>query len=119
MSYGLIQETYTASLTTTASTVFKENVTNVEFLMIEVDLVGSPLTSFTIQMKGHASSVPKDMFSASADYTNPVGLLRGASCDMTTLNDSGWVMLDTRGISEVALKATSASTTTLTARVGG
>lgn len=119
MSYGLVQETYTENLTASEVTVFKQNVTNVEFVMIEVDLTGSPLDSFTIQMKGHAASDLKDMFSTSEDYTNPMGLLRGSSCDMTTLNTDGWVMLDTRGISEIALKSSSSSTTTLTVRVGG
>lgn len=119
MSYGLIQETFTKTLTSNVETVFTQNVLNAEFVTLEVDVSGNPLTSFTIKMKGHSASSLYDMYSTAEDYLNPKGLLRGASCDMTTLNSTGWVMLDTRGISEIGLKATSASTTALTIRVGG
>ena len=120
MSYGLIQETYTETITNVESVIFNQNVTNAEFIMIEVDTLSSPLTSFTIQMKGHAASSMSDMFSSSEDYLNPTGLLRGASCDMTTLNGTGgWVMLDTRGISQVSLKVSSSVSGSITVRVGG
>jgi len=120
VSYGLIQETYTKALTTAESTVFNQSVNNVEFVMIEVDVSGSPLTSFTVQMKGHAAGGMLDMFSSSDDYINPKGLLRGASCDMTTFSTTGgWVMIEVRGISEIAVKCSSSVTSNITCRVGG
>ena len=118
MSYGLIQETYTKSISSNIE-VFTQNVLNAEFVTLEVDVTDSPLTSFTIKMKGHSASTLFDMYSTSDDYTNPKGLLRGASCDMTTLNNTGWVMLDTRGLTEIGLNASSSGTSTITVRVGG
>ena len=119
MSYGLIQETYTKSVVIPSVELFTQNVLNAEFITLEVDVTGDPLTSFTIKMKGHSASPLFDMYSSSEDYIDPKGLLRGASCDMTILNGSGWVMLDTRGLTEIGLSTSSSGTSNVTVRVGG
>jgi len=119
VSYGLVQETYNKSLTTSEVKMFVQNVQNVEFLTVEAIVTGSPLASFTTKIKGHTASALFDIFSSSADYTNPKGILRGSGCDMTTLADTGWIMLDVRGLIEISINASSTGTSDLTLRVGG
>lgn len=94
-------------------------VLNAEFIMIEVEVTGSPLSAFTICMKGHPAADFSDMFSSANDYLDPKGLLRGAGTDMSTLNGKSWVMLDTRGVSDIALDVSSIGTSEVIVLVGG
>ena len=119
MSYGLIRDTVSKTLTSESTVLIELPVNNVEFLTVELETVGSPLLAFSIKMKGHNASPFATMFSTADDFSNPKGLLRGASCDLTTLNGTGWLMLDVRGIADVCVTASSSNSTDITVRVGG
>lgn len=118
LSFGLVRATFEASLTSSPSVVFKQQVNNAEFITIEAD-TDAALSSFTLKMVGHEGSVPSVIAEASSDYVSPKGIIRGSNCDMTTLADKGWVMLDVRGIGYIILEASAATTAALTVRVGG
>lgn len=119
VSFGLVREKYSETVTTSESTIAQLTLHNAEFIMVEVQTTGSALTSFTIQMRGHPIAPFSDMFKSSEDYTNPKGLLRGSSCDLTTLNGNAWIMLDTRGVSDIKILASSSSSTDIELQIGG
>jgi len=119
VSFGLIQETYSETITTTESQLLSVNVSLAEFITIELDTTGDPLAALTLEVKGHCANSLYTIACVASDYTNPVGLVRGTSGDLTTLDGIGWLMLDTRGLIQVAVKATSTGTTDVVARVGG
>jgi len=119
VSYGVIRKTFTATLSSTSEVVFSESLHNAEFATVEIEVTGDPLSSFSVNMRGHCSSSYSEMFTTAADYLDPKGLMRGSSGDLTSINGKGWVMLDTRGIDSIQIKASSSGSSEITIHLGG
>lgn len=91
-----------------------------ERLGLEVAPTVANLTAFAVQGRFHADGSYHTLFSAAADYTNPQGIMVGASGDLTTLAAAsvGWLLLDVRGIESIKIRAAGANTV-LNIRGGG
>lgn len=119
MSWGNIRETFTESLTASISDVANISVNHVEVISIELSVTGDPLASFSIYGRFHPAGTYNELYSSSADFNTPTGLLIGTSGDLTVLNSTGWFIMDTRGLDLVKIKGSSSGTTTLGVLAGG
>ena len=121
----VISNTIAASAALTASSVKYAtiNTRGVDRIHVQITVALAAITGFAIKVKANAAQSTEDtLYKASADFTAPVGVLVGASEDLTTLGTSapGWFILDVTGFDEVYLYATdSATTATIAFEIGG
>lgn len=104
-----------AGLTTIGAAI---NVLNYEQIMVRIDNSDDTGTAailfdaFEIQASVDGGSNFETLYSSSADYTNPAGILIGTSGDLTILaaDTTGWFILNCSGIDQLRVQA-SADTT--------
>lgn len=119
MSYGLIREKFTESLTTSTIEIGNFAVNNVERISGDIAVTGDPLTAFTLSVHFHSPNRKHTMASSATDYNIPQGLLIGASGDLTTLASEGWFIMDTRAVAYVIIEASSLGTSNIEVLIGG
>ena len=70
------------------------------------------LTAFEVHVKPNEASAYVLWFSIASDYTSPVGMLLGASGNLTTAGTTGthWLILNTKGVFKVKLRGAGTST---------
>jgi hypothetical protein len=74
----------------------------------EVAVTTNTLNGFSILGRFHASGGYLTLYSVTADYTSPTGLLVGTSGDLTLQAvGSGWFIMDTTGLESVKIQAKS------------
>ncbi len=115
---------------TVTTTLSDENLTtvatfpgaNIERGLIDVAVATTALDQFVIQIRSNVNASYQTIYSAGSDFTSPVGIMVGASGDLTALTagTSGWVMLDVFGIESIRLRAARAagSDAVVTIKVG-
>ena len=90
-------------------------------LFVVLTVAVASLTNFTIAARPTQtySNTAVTLYSTSADFTSPTGLLIGCSGDLTTqAAGTGWFIMDVRGMYQVELYATSGGTATIAVEVG-
>jgi hypothetical protein len=89
-------------------------------LFVELPLTVAPLTGFAIKARATPSADYVTLYNAAGEFTNPSGLLVGASGDLTTLAAAatGWFIMDVEGLESVQIFATSGGTASLAAYMG-
>ena len=118
MSWGNLREKYSESITS-EQVIANIEVNHVETLSLEVNTTGDPLSSFVINARIHPAGSFIEFFSSDISYKAPSGMIIGSSCDLTSLNGTGWLILDTRGLDIVQIEASSSGTTTVDILAGG
>ena len=92
-------------------------------IYVHLTVAVAALTGFSIKIKANKnvlSTAVDTLYSVSADFTLPKGLLVGSSGDLTIQGvGHGWFMMDVAGIDSVILNATSGGTATLLIEAGG
>ena len=78
-------------------------------LFVACTVADQDLDAFVISAQPYLAPAMVTFYSASGDYTSPAGLLLGTSTDLTTLaaKSTGWFIMDTTGIDEVQVAASS------------
>lgn len=97
------------------------DVNFVERLCIEVAVATQNLDGFVIKGRMHSGGSYLTLFDAAGDYTSPVGILIGASGDLTALaaGATGWFILDCLGFDQIQLLASAvANNAAVTIRAG-
>ena len=88
-------------------------------MMVKLTVATAALTNFTISARATTAATYDVLYSTTADFTTPKGVLVGCSGDLTLLGiGSGWFIMDVRGMESVRLFATSAGTATLALNMG-
>ena len=107
MSWGNLREKYSASVTSTESSIAEINVNNVERLSLDFTVTGQPLSSFRVCGRLHPAGGYNELYATSEDYTSPTGLLIGTSSDLTSLSGKGWLIIDTRALEVIQINCSS------------
>lgn len=101
-----------ATVTTSLDEVCTINVENCEKIGVDIAVTTAALDQFAILGKMHPGGTYQTLFNAAVDFTNPSGLMVGASGDLTTQSvGSGWFIMDCDGLSSIQIKAASGTTT--------
>lgn len=101
-----------ATVSTSLDFVANIPVEDRETLGIEVTVTTAALDQFAILGKLSDAGTYQTLFSTSADFTSPTGLLVGTSGDLTAQAvGTGWFIMDCDGLSSVQIKAASGTTT--------
>ncbi len=88
-------------------------------LMVEITVAVAALTGFNIQARSTPAAPYVTLYSATSDFTQPKGILVGASGDLTTQGvGTGWFIMDVEGLESVQIYATSGGTATLALNMG-
>lgn len=89
--------------------VLKVPCFGIDRLYVHVGVADQALDAFIVRAYATLDAAADTLFSLSTDYTNPAGILVGASGDLTTLAAAatGWLVLDVRGISQIDILASS------------
>ena len=119
VSWGNLREKYSASLTTSASTVAEITVNNVDKVSLEIVVASNPLATFVVKGRFHSAGQFNTLYSTTADYTNLTGLLVGTSGDLTALSGTGWLIMDVGALEVVQIVCSSSSTSTIDILAGG
>ncbi len=92
----------------------------IDRIFVETTVAVAALTGFQIQARASDQAPYVVLYSTSADFLSPKGVLVGASGDLTTQGiGTGWFILDVRCFSQIQVYATSAGTATLALNSGG
>lgn len=96
------------------------SVSGLKRIMIQLTAATAALTGLTIGVIPNTGGNASTIASVAADFTNPKGIMVGASGDLTTLNAAvGWFILDVQGLDSIIITATSGGTATLALAGGG
>lgn len=88
-------------------------------LFVEIAVAVASLTAFEIDARPDPAAAYVPLYSVSADFLTPRGLMVGASGDLTTqAAGTGWFIMDVIGLESVQIKATSGGTATLAMNMG-
>lgn len=79
-------------------------------MMVEISVATQALDGFIIYGRAHPSASYQTLYSISAQYNSPSGLLVGTSGDLTAIaaGASGWFIMDVEGIESVKIAASAA-----------
>ena len=100
------------TVTTSLDLVATIPVQDRETLGLDIAVTTAALDQFAILGQFHPGGTFQTLFSTSADFTSPTGLLVGASGDLTAQAvGSGFFIMDCDGLSAVQIKAASGTTT--------
>lgn len=89
-------------------------------IFVGLTVAVASLTGFMIQARPNENAAFQTLFSVNTDFTAPSGILVGASGDLTTQGvGTGWFIMDTHGLYEIRILASSAGTATLALDIGG
>ena len=97
-------------------------VADVDEVGIEVTPTTNAFDAFEVHGKFHPSGSYQTLYSSAGSFTSPVGLLIGASGDLTALAaaSTGWLFIDTLPLYGLKVVASAAGgTATVTARAIG
>ena len=112
-----------AAVETTSTKVATIQVRGVDRIHVQITVGTAALTGFSIKAKTNTNQGVEDtLYSTSADFTAPAGILVGTSEDLTTLGTSapGWFEMDVFGLDEVYLYAAdTGGTATIAFEIGG
>lgn len=117
-----VHRDYTAAAQTVSADtlIFTLPVSGMKRLMVQLTAAVAALTALTIGVIPNAGGSASTIASIASDFTNPAGLMIGASGDLTILAAStGWFILDVEGLDSVIITADSGGTATLSLAAGG
>ena len=96
------------------------DVRGITRLFVQLSVTIAALTGFRIKARALASAGYVTLYSSTADYSTPQGLLVGCSGDLSSQAiGEGWFALDVSGLESVQLHATSGGTAFLAINAGG
>ena len=96
------------------------NVSGLDRIFVQITVATAALTGFAIKAKSNTDAAASTLYSTAGDFTTPVGLLVGASGDLTIQGVGvGWFIMDVSGLESIILTATSGGTATLAVEAGG
>ena len=105
------------------TTLLDLDVKDTERIYVQLVPTTQALDAFIVAILPHSNGAYSTIASAATDFTAPVGLMVGASGDLTTLAAAatGWFILDTRGLARVRIQASAnvAGAATVTIYAGG
>ena len=89
------------------TTLLEIPVEGINEVGIEVAVSTNNLDAFKVLGKMHKNAAYQTLYSASGDYTSPVGLVIGASGNLTAqaASTTGWLMLDVSPLCAVKITA--------------
>ncbi len=101
---------FSATITNSGATEICRFAVNGRRIGAEVLVATNTLAAFEIHAQFHPNGAFISLFSTSGHYTSPSGVLVGASGDLTgQVAGSGFFLMDVDGISQLLIKANSAS----------
>lgn len=116
-------EALAVSVAATGNTILKEfPVAGYSRIFVEFTVATNALDAFIISARSHIDAAFTTLYSASADYTTPTGLLVGTSSDLTSVSagSSGWFIMDVASLDTVRIQASaSGGTAIVSIYVGG
>jgi hypothetical protein len=102
------------------TTLLSIPVDGLERIFVQLDVTDNALDAFLIQARCSRDATATTLYSTAGAFTSPVGLLVGASGDLTTQAiGSGWFILDVRGLCEVTILASGNGAATVSIFAGG
>lgn len=95
------------------------DVAGMDVLGCQIAVAVRALDTFIIEGRFNALGAYQTLYSTTADYTSPTGVLIGTSGDLTLIAAaaSGWFLMDVKGIESVRLSASCVTDDTGTATV--
>lgn len=95
----------------TLTTVFTVDVRGRNKLFVQIDNTVTVLDQFVIKGRIHPDAAFQTLFSTSADYTAPTGILVGTSGDLTVIaaGATGWFLIDVSSFELIQIQAARAA----------
>lgn len=99
------------SVADTLTTIFEKNIQTVGRIFINFTVADYALDQFAVAVRSNPEASYDVLFSSSADYVTPTGILVGTSGDLTIVaaGSSGWLIMDTDSIESVRIQAASSN----------
>lgn len=84
-----------------------QDVTDLIRIAAQFDVATNPFDAFEVQAKFHKDGAYVALYNTSGAFTSPVGLIVGASGNLTAqgAGTTGWLIMETRGIQSIRFQA--------------